>query len=283
MKLIVCQGLPGSGKSFWAKEMMAAKPDFYRRINRDSLRLMLDEGTWGKDREKFIRCAEIMLAEMYLKTKHAVIIDDTNLSQSAMRMWLEFAAAHEIKLEIKDFTDVPLETCIKRDQHRHPRVGKKVIMRMWRDHLAPKVEPPIYDARLPVARIFDIDGTLALTDGRRSPYNTELCEGDSVNEPVRELLNSIRQPRCIILCSGREDRFRPHTERWLRANEIEYNHLFMRATGDTRRDDIVKKEIYENNIRGKFWIAWVVDDRNRVVQAWRSLGLTVFQCADGDF
>jgi hypothetical protein len=154
---------------------------------------------------------------------------------------------------------------------------------MWRDHLAPKVEPPVYDPSLPVARIFDIDGTLALMDGRRSPYNTELCEGDSVNEPVRELLNSIRQPRCIILCSGREDRFRPHTERWLRANEIEYNHLFMRATGDTRRDDIVKKEIYENNIRGKFWIAWVVDDRARVVAAWRSLGLTVFQCAEGDF
>jgi len=38
---------------------------------------------------------------------------------------------------IQDFTDVPLETCLKRDRERPNAVGERVIRRMYRDYLAP--------------------------------------------------------------------------------------------------------------------------------------------------
>ena len=57
----------------------------------------------------------------------------------------------------------------------------------------------------------------------------------------------------------------------------------MRKAGDQRSDAIVKREIYEQQIRGKFNVHCVFDDRQSVVDLWRSLGLSCFQVADGDF
>jgi hypothetical protein len=59
--------------------------------------------------------------------------------------------------------------------------------------------------------------------------------------------------------------------------------LHMRRTGDSRKDSIVKKEIFERELKHAWHIVAVFDDRNQVVKMWRSLGLTVFQVADGDF
>ena len=57
----------------------------------------------------------------------------------------------------------------------------------------------------------------------------------------------------------------------------------MRTLGDMRKDSIVKQELYEQNILGKFNVSFILDDRQQVVDMWRSLGLTVFQVAEGDF
>ena len=73
------------------------------------------------------------------------------------------------------------------------------------------------------------------------------------------------------------------TERWLERYGIDYKYIFMRAAGDSREDSIVKREIYEGRIAPKFNVKYVLDDRNRVVAMWRSLGLTCLQVADGDF
>ena len=57
----------------------------------------------------------------------------------------------------------------------------------------------------------------------------------------------------------------------------------MRATGDQRRDSIVKLEIFDQEIRDRYHVIGVFDDRQQVVRMWRALGLTVFQVAEGDF
>lgn len=59
--------------------------------------------------------------------------------------------------------------------------------------------------------------------------------------------------------------------------------LYMRPTGDERRDDVVKKEIYERDIAGKYNVLFCMDDRQRCVDLWRSLGLVCFQVDYGDF
>jgi hypothetical protein len=58
----------------------------------------------------------------------------------------------------------------------------------------------------------------------------------------------------------------------------------MRAENDGRKDSIVKKELFEQHIVGKYYIDLVIDDRNQVVEMWRKdLGLTCLQVDYGDF
>jgi hypothetical protein len=59
--------------------------------------------------------------------------------------------------------------------------------------------------------------------------------------------------------------------------------LFMRKTSDSRKDTIIKKEIFFDNINGLYNVRFVLDDRNSVVANWRSMGLTCLQVAEGDF
>ena len=60
--------------------------------------------------------------------------------------------------------------------------------------------------------------------------------------------------------------------------------LYCRTTDDFRKDEEVKKEIYEKNIEGKYHVIGVFDDRNRVVSMWREkLGLVCFQVSEGNF
>jgi hypothetical protein len=57
----------------------------------------------------------------------------------------------------------------------------------------------------------------------------------------------------------------------------------MRATGDNRKDSIVKEEIYKNDILPEYYVEFVLDDRQQVVDALREMGLQVWQVARGDF
>jgi hypothetical protein len=41
--------------------------------------------------------------------------------------------------------------------------------------------------------------------------------------------------------------------------------------------------LFEENMRGKYYIEYVLDDRNQVVDMWRSIGLICLQVAEGDF
>ena len=57
----------------------------------------------------------------------------------------------------------------------------------------------------------------------------------------------------------------------------------MRKTGDNRKDCVVKREIFDAEIKDKYYIKFILDDRNQVVDMWRKMGLTCLQVADGDF
>lgn len=134
------------------------------------------------------------------------------------------------------------------------------------------------------AIICDIDGTLAIK-GDRGIFDYAKCELDALNAPVALVIDAMVETYGldIVLCSGREDSCREETIRWLDKNSIKYTALHMRRTKDNRKDAIVKKEIYEEAIKPNYDIMLVLDDRNQVVEMWRSLGLTCFQVAEGNF
>jgi len=281
-KLLLMRGLPASGKSTFARALVDNSAT-WKRVNRDTLRDMIDCGQWSQSKEKYIKAAELALAELYLKAGFNVVVDDCNLSPDAQRMWQEFAGKMDVRISVQDFTHVSPEECTERDKHRPNYVSEARIWQMYRDYLAPN--PPVVarDPGLPDALLCDMDGTLALL-GNRNPYDASTCEQDLLNVPVADIvLTYARTGIIILLVSGRGEQHRPESERWLARHAIPYKELFMRPEGDNRKDAIVKREMYEQRIQGHWNILFALDDRNQMVQLYRSLGLTCLQVADGDF
>lgn len=134
--------------------------------------------------------------------------------------------------------------------------------------------------------ICDIDGTVAIHEGRRDHFEWALVANDLYNEPICDLVEMIMQSGVLVIfVSGREETCRDSTLDWLtnRWAGVEHEHLFMRAEGDYRADTIVKREIYERDIAPRFDVQFVIDDRDSVVEMWRAIGLTCLQVAKGDF
>jgi uncharacterized protein YxjI len=147
-------------------------------------------------------------------------------------------------------------------------------------------ETPQKMAALRECVIFDLDGTFAFL-GDRSPYDASRAEHDEVNQAVHFVYEAIRRGKpetVVLLVSGREDRWRAETERWLERHGIIADELFMRRAGDRRKDTVVKREIYERHIAGRYTVRVVFDDRDQVVRLWRDeLELPCFQVAWGNF
>lgn len=148
----------------------------------------------------------------------------------------------------------------------------------------PAVAPYEPDPALPQAVLCDIDGTLALRHDR-SPYQFARCGSDLLNHPVRDTLMAWRRTfgAQIVLLSGRPDTWRDQTQRWLRDHEVPHDELWMRPADDTRRDDIVKGEMFDAHVRHRFNVRLVLDDRDRVIALWRRMGLPTWQVNYGAF
>lgn len=140
------------------------------------------------------------------------------------------------------------------------------------------------DEFLPKAIICDLDGTLALIHNR-SPFDGSKCEQDLPNKPVVNLVKNYKKLGYkILFLSGRNIKYKEQTKSWLNKFNIPYDVLWMREENDNRKDAIVKEELFTKNIEDKFYIEFVLDDRDQVVDLWRKkLKLPCFQVFYGDF
>lgn len=281
-KIIFLKGLPASGKTTFAKELVEKDPVLYVRLNKDDMRNMLHDGKWSGGREKIIIHAERELAELFLKDGKIVIIDDTNLHDKHKEFFIQLAKNYNADFEER-FFDTPLEECIERDKKREKRVGEKVIRDMYNRHLYKPAEFVQKDPALDSAVVIDVDGTLAERVDR-SPYDWGSISNDTPRHAVAELMNLLYiNGKTIIVVTGRDGICAEATRKWLTDNKLLFHELYTRAEGDKRPDEIVKQEIYENHIKGRYNIDFILDDREKVVHMWRSLGLNCFQVADGNF
>lgn len=142
------------------------------------------------------------------------------------------------------------------------------------------------------ALIIDLDGTLAdirvrlkhLEGGKKDwkSFNKSI-ETDELHEWCREIIERFAIDHQIIIVSGRTDELKTQTKEWLKKYNVTYHHLFMRKGHDYRPDNEIKLEIYEEHIRDRFSVSFVLDDRQKVVDMWRAEGLVALQCAPGNF
>lgn len=144
--------------------------------------------------------------------------------------------------------------------------------------------------------IFDIDGTLANIEHRLHHIEGEKKNWDAFNDAMLgDRLNkhvaAVYYAMCgvgaqsqhpSIFVTGRPETHLLHTKHWLHEHSLHPNYLYMRPKGDYRSDYIVKKEIYDKYICGAP-ILFVMDDRQQVVDMWRSLKLKCFQVQKGDY
>lgn len=296
--LHITRGLPGSGKSTWAREWVAADPRNRSRVNRDDLRAMLYGATHGltHDQEAHVTSASHSLALAHLRRGLDVVADDTNLRAKYVTNWRQIAERAGAALEVHDF-EVPVETAIARDAQRDKPVGEDVIRGMSRFltkgrlQPVPNLEAPTgpapytpSDESFP-AVLVDIDGTVARM-GDRSPYDWHRVGEDQPIRPILDLVQVLRENYDhIVWLSGRDESCREQTERWLeeRAGRDAGEPLYMRPAGDKRRDSVVKGELFDKHVRHAYDVRLVLDDRDQVVEMWRSMGLTCLQVAKGDF
>jgi len=303
-KVILLKGLPASGKTTWAKEYMKTHPNT-KRVNKDDLRAMIDDGVWDGKREKFILQIRDDIIVNALKKGFDIIVDDTNFSQKHETR-IKAITPKDTEIVINDeFLNVSLVECLQRDKGREHPVGKEVIQGMYNQFISKssmtreeksdlwfqsfvdkKIDYIPYDVTLDDVIIVDIDGTVALMNGR-SPFDYTQVSSDLPHKPVIELIEfiALNDYAEIIFVSGREgtDQVQEDTRKWINSHVITYKEIYMRKQGDYRKDAIIKKEIYEEHIKGKYNVLFVLDDRDQTVKQWRELRLPTFQVAEGNF
>lgn len=283
-KMIVTVGLPASGKSTWAKNYINENHDFVI-VCKDDLRSMLFDDRYGKGTEKYVLAARDKMIKLAFDHGRSVIVADTNFNPIHIEALQNICKFHDADFEIKSFVDVPLEECIKRDLVRQKSVGKDVIMGMYDQYLRPKPAKVEYISGAPSCIIVDVDGTLANMSPERKPYDWHKVHLDTPNLAVIETVKLWSQKKVtIFVMSGRDSICRRETCEWLDKWNIPFHKLLMRKEGDNRKDSIVKRELYDYHIAGKYNVELVMDDRDQVVSLWRNdLGLTTFQVNYGNF
>ena len=273
--VILTKGLSGAGKSYWSKQYIKDNPNT-KIVCKDDLRAMLDNGKYTKGNENFVLNIRDSIILAAIEEGKNVIVADTNLAEKHLTH-IKQLVGDKATVEIKSFLDVPIETCIKQDLNRLNSVGKDVILKQYYDFICTK-EKPKYDSRKEDCILVDLDGTLAINNHNRSYFDASTCDRDDVCYEVLDILNVFSYKYKVIFLTGREEKYKEPTVKFL--SNIGYldNLLLMRTNGDSRKDYVIKEELYKTYIEPKFNVKFVLDDRNSVVRnCWNKLGLFVFK------
>jgi predicted kinase len=298
------RGLSASGKSTIARALAIETGAI--RLNLDDLRSQFSL-PWSKEHERFVQGQQDAMTLAALRSGRSVIWDNTNLIERNPRriatlIW-EGGTRPEYQLI---HVDVSEAECVARNLERaaldapDPRsapVPASVIRqqaKLWAKEVdrgpwtiesihrgLPEIVPVGWDPLLPTACLVDMDGTLCDSAGKRGPYDFDKCADDEPHHEVIDFVNlweSENSP--IFVCTGRDEKYRQMCRDWLNEHGVHFDGLLMRPEGDRRRDSVVKLELFNDHIRGRYNVAVAWDDRFRVCQTWHNLGITVFRCGD---
>lgn len=290
-QILILVGVPGSGKSTWAKNYIRNNGDWVR-VSRDDLRLMLTQQQKVEPKmEDMINDLMDNMIESSISKGKNVIVDSTNLKRTLLDGYVtRFGTIADISYRV---FDISLKKAIEQDKNREHSIGEfgvtehykkyKILIdsfpfqpttKQKESHINPKVNECD-------AVIYDIDGTLSLLKNREYD-DFHLVHRDDYNEVVGETIAFHRSKgRKIIILTGRSDEYRKETEDWLDLYGVEYDELHMRESEDRRRDKLVKREIYNNQIKPQHKVLCVYDDRISVIKEWNDLGLFVFTVNQG--
>jgi len=295
MKAIISIGISGSGKT---TEFSKREYDGYVKIERDIMRKRLlnfpddsSDNFWSiwkftKENEKKVTAMVNEIIADCATQKADIIIGDTNLNKKYRDILIAKLEALGYTVELKVF-DIDVMEAIKRDELRRDTVGHQVV---WKQYEQFKEQFPekqyVPDESKTKCILVDVDGTLAHANGKRGMFEWHRVGVDDCDEMVRAVVVSVAKTPFIhpfnekvhvIILSGRDGICRQETTDWLDSKAMPFDKLIMRAPGDMRKDTVVKKEIFWRDIADNYNVMFAIDDRPGVCDAWRAIGLKVFQ------
>lgn len=288
-ELVLTRGIPASGKSTAARVWVTSAPNRVR-VNRDDIRFQLYGTYFGEPiDENFVSKTQYAMIKAAFAAGQSVIVDDTNLNDKFAKKLVNFGHRHGVPVRVWDFP-VDLKEALRRNENRERKVPEDVI-RKFHDRFQGRKEldvtPPVirpYEGNpdLPSAYIFDIDGTLAqMAD--RSPYEWHRVGEDSPIDHVIRIAQNLSMEYEIVFLSGRDGSCYDQTLEWIEKHVMLTDYLFMRTADDQRPDNIIKAELFDKHVRDRWNVLGVFDDRDQVVDMWRSMGIPCYQVQPGDF
>lgn len=302
-KLILVQGISGSGKTTYAKQWVEEDPIHRVRLNYDDIRCMLGK-YWVPEREPLMKKIFDTALDDAMFAGYNIIVDNmSNLNPIHVQEYQSLVYNHNLEykdnqyeIEIK-LINTPVEVCIERDSKRDIPIGEKVIRQQWRKYRNYIIQQSVKemldnqiqeDSKLPHCIIVDMDATLCFnTSGRPfyGPGSGEKMVDDIPNTNVIDLVKAYcREYDCdLVIITGRDESCREETREWLDKYHLNPKMLLMRKIGDHSKGDECKKKLYEEHIKGKYNVDLVFEDSSKVVKMYRELGLTVLQPNEGKF
>lgn len=313
--LIICRGIQGSGKSTWAKQWCHEDPEHRVRFNNDDIRNMLGD-YWVPSRENIVSDLKKQFAISAMSKGYDIVVDNMNLNPKEVKYWndlvtnnndyctgasgespsFHYEANYFYEVEFKDFF-IPVDECIRRDAMRPNPIGEKVIKATWRryrDFIIQddiknmlKRSPEHVDGGHPVILV-DMDATLCLNTTGRPYYGEGAAEGmldDVAIEGTCMLVRRMYEKCKVFIVTGREGtpEIIAATKEWLAKHGITVDELFFRPVGDYSSGADCKKKIYEDHIKGKYNVQFVLEDNYKCVKMWREQGLVCLQPNEGKF
>lgn len=293
-KIIITQGIQGSGKSNWAKQWVEEDPIHRVRWNNDDCRRMCGP-YWVQERESFITSLRKTFIHYAMIDNKDIVIDDMNLNTKTTDYYEKIVKAYNNQntdkyvLEYKQFFDVSVEECIRRDSFRDNPVGEQVIRSTYKryalyirdcqntkilDKMA-KINPD-----KPSCVLVDLDGTLnyALY---RPWYGKDAAVkmiNDRPNIGLVNLLQNLSNDIKIIIMSGRSEGDEAYTSlAWLSNYGIKYERAIFRNEGDYRKGEVIKLENYNTYIKDKYNVLAVFEDDDKCIKMYKDLGLNVLK------
>lgn len=143
--------------------------------------------------------------------------------------------------------------------------------------------------------IVDLDGTLCNSAHREHHavakewelFHSKLKE-DKPHEDVATLIKAMSRLgyRCYGL-TGRNEQHRSATINWLADNWVQLDVLLMRPDNDWRPDHELKPAMLQEAFGGldlaRERVLMILEDRDKVVEAWRNLGFRCWQVQPGGY
>ncbi|PVZ14153.1 AAA family ATPase [Actinomycetospora cinnamomea] len=297
--LHLTRGLPASGKSTWARALVASRrPGSILRVNRDDLRRSMADPAYSTPVdavERRISAAEWQLVRSTLLAGVDVVVDATNLRAAVARRWLALAEACGACWHVEDVV-ADLEECIRRDAARNgpEHVGEDTLRDLHARYLdpvtgrpAPLAPPPRLSSAggapyrpvpgTPSAVLVVVEGVLAQAD----PPDPDHPEDVPVAAAVEVLAALAAAGHRVVALSARPEEERAAVTSWLaRRVPVPVDTVLLRPPGRRRGEDAVALGLFDAHVRDRYTVVAVVEGRPRRAARWRGLGLTVLGLAE---